>query len=374
MKVPLLDLQAQHATIKEEIDEAVQRVIDSQFFILGPEVAACESEIAQYAHCAHGVGVSSGSDALLVALMALDIGPGDEVITTPYTFFATVGAIVRVGARPVFVDIDPVTHNIDSDQIEQAVTDKTRAIIPVHLFGRMCEMDIIMAIANKHGLAVIEDAAQAIGAEYKGQRAGAIGTVGCFSFFPSKNLGAAGDGGMVVTQDATLADKVRCLRAHGSSPKYYHKLVGGNFRLDALQAAIVRVKLKHLDEWTAARQRHADTYNTLFKESGLVESGALTLPGSTDGVRHIYNQYVIRTSQRDNLMAYFKESEIGCAIYYPRPMHIQACFNGLGYQQGDFPESEKASQESLAIPVSPEVSRFQQNYVVNITREFFGKG
>src|SRR2546426_10423537 len=269
MNVPLLDLKAQYATIKPAVDAAIAEVMESQHFILGPKVEQCEKAIAQYSGCSHAVGVSSGSDALLACLMAEGIGRGDEVITTPYTFFATVGAIARVGATPVFVDIDPVTYSLDVTKIASKVTSKTRAIIPVHLYGQMADMDAVMAISEKHGLVVIEDAAQAIGAESKGRRAGSIGHYGCFSFFPSKNLGAAGDGGMIVTNDAQRAEKLKCLRAHGSKPKYYHKVVGGNFRLDTLQAAIVAEKLKHLDKWTAARQRNATTYDRLFASAGL---------------------------------------------------------------------------------------------------------
>src|SRR6266478_749004 len=269
MHVPLLDLKAQYATIKSEVEAEIAEVMESQHFILGPKVEQCEQAIAQYSGCSHAVGVSSGTDALLACLMAENIGPGDEVITTPYTFFATVGAIARVGATPVFVDIDPVTYNLDTNQISAKVTGQTRAIIPVHLYGQMADMDTVMAISEKHGLVVIEDAAQAIGAESKGRRAGSIGHYGCFSFFPSKNLGAAGDGGMIVTNDAQRAEKLKCLRAHGSKPKYHHKVVGGNFRLDALQAAIVAAKLQHLDGWTAGRQRNAGIYDRLFVDAGL---------------------------------------------------------------------------------------------------------
>src|SRR2546426_5739541 len=301
MNVPLLDLKAQYATIKPAVDAAIAEVMESQHFILGPKVEQCEKAIAQYSGCSHAVGVSSGSDALLACLMAEGIGRGDEVITTPYTFFATVGAIARVGATPVFVDIDPVTYSLDVTKIASKVTSKTRAIIPVHLYGQMADVDAVMAISEKHGLVVIEDAAQAIGAEHKGQRAGSIGHYGCLSFFPSKNLGAAGDGGMIVTNDAQRAEKLTCLRAHGSSPKYYHKVIGGNFRLDAIQAAVVSAKLPHLDGWTAARQRNAKRYDELFAESGLANgSSHISLPRvATD--RHIFNQYVIRVSRRDQL-------------------------------------------------------------------------
>src|SRR5689334_1443766 len=289
MQVPLLDLKAQYLPIKQEILSAVSEVLDSQHFILGPRVEQCEKAIAEYSNCRYGIGVSSGSDALLVCLMAENIGPGDEVITTPYTFFATVGAITRLGATPVFVDIDPVTYNLDVAQIASKITDKTRAIMPVHLFGQMADMDPILELATQYGLVVIEDAAQAIGAEYKGRRAGSIGHYGCFSFFPSKNLGCAGDGGMIVTNDARRAETLRCLRAHGSKPKYYHKIVGGNFRLDAIQAAIVSVKLPHLDGWTSARQANAARYDRLFAAAGLPVATPVVATG-----RHIFNQYVIR--------------------------------------------------------------------------------
>jgi dTDP-4-amino-4,6-dideoxygalactose transaminase len=365
MKVPLLDLKAQYASIKPEVDAAIAEVLESQHFILGPKVEQCEKAIAAYSSCSHGIGVSSGSDALLVCLMAENVGPGDEVITTPYTFFATAGAIARLGATPVFVDIDPETYNLDVSQIASKVTSKTRAIITVHLYGQMAEMDAVMQIAEKHGLVVIEDAAQAIGAEYKGRRAGSIGHYGCFSFFPSKNLGAAGDGGMVVTNDAERAEKVRVLRGHGSKPKYYHKLVGGNFRLDAIQAAIVSAKLPHLDEWTAARQRNAKRYHQLFEEAGL----AVGLPAVVAS-RHIFNQYVIRVSGRDELQAHLQKSGIGTEVYYPVPMHMQECFAYLGYKAGSFPESERAAKETLALPVHPELTEPQARFVVDCVREF----
>ena len=362
--VPLLDLKAQYLTIREEIHAAMDRVIESQHFILGPEVEALEREVAAYSHCDYGIGVSSGTDALLVALMAIDLQPGDEVITTPYTFFATAGCIARLGGRSVFVDIDPLTYNIDPAGIEAAITPRTKAILPVHLYGQMADMDPIMEIARRHNLIVIEDAAQAIGAEYKGQRAGSIGQLGCLSFFPSKNLGGFGDGGMVVTNDAALADKVKLLRGHGARPKYHHK--GGNFRLDALQAAVLRVKLKYLDGWSAARQRNAACYRQLFAEAG-VEVG---LPYDAGYGRHIYNQFVIRSERRDALMTYLKAQEIGTEVYYPVPMHMQECFVGLAYKAGDFPASEAAALETLAIPVYPELSQVQQGLVVEAIAEF----
>ena len=364
--VPLLDLKAQYEAIEDEIREALNRVLESQRFILGPEVEAFEEEVAAYSQTKYGIGVSSGTDALLVSLMAISVGPGDEVITTPYTFFATAGAISRLCAKPVFVDIDPLTYNIDPEKIEAAITPHTKAIIPVHLYGQMADMDPIMEIAERHNLYVIEDAAQAIGAEYKGRRAGSIGHLGCFSFFPSKNLGGGGDGGMVVTNDPDLAEKVRVLRVHGAKPKYHHHVVGGNFRLDALQAAVLRVKLRHLDEWTAARQRNAARYRKLFAEAGLLEGeNAITLPHDAGWGRHIYNQFVIRVpKRRDALREYLASRGIGTAVYYPVPLHLQACFADLGYRPGDFPQSEQAARTTLAIPVYPELSEAQQEAVV----------
>ncbi len=333
----------------------------------------CEYAIAQYSGCSHAVGVSSGTDALLACLMAENIGSGDEVITTPYTFFATVGAIARVGATPVFVDIDPVTYNLDPLQISSKVTSRTRAIIPVHLYGQMADMDTVMALAGKHDLVVIEDAAQAIGAESRGRRAGSIGHYGCFSFFPSKNLGAAGDGGMIVTNDAQRAEKLKCLRAHGSKPKYHHKIVGGNFRLDAIQAAVVSAKLPHLDQWTDARQRNARKYDQLFSESGLATGGNGSPHVSVPSVmtdRHIFNQYVIRVSGRDPLQKYLQQRGIGTEVYYPVPMHLQECFAYLGHGVGAYPESERAANETLALPIYPELSEAQLHYVVESIRDF----
>ena len=365
MNIPLLDLKAQYATIKSELHAAIEEVMESQHFILGPKVEQCEKAIAAYSSCAHAVGVSSGSDALLVCLMAEDIGPGDEVISTPYTFFATAGAIARVGATPVFVDIDPATYNLQASQIAAKITNKTRAIIPVHLYGQMADMDPVMEIAKQHNLIVIEDAAQAIGSEYKGRRAGSIGHYGCFSFFPSKNLGAAGDGGMIVTQDAQRAEKLRVLRAHGSKPKYHHKVIGGNFRLDALQAAIVTAKLPHLDSWTAARQRNAKQYDRLFAEAGL-----RSITPAVAANRHIFNQYVIRVADRDALQAHLKTQGVGTEVYYPVPMHLQECFAYLGHCEGSFPEGERAAKETLALPVHPELTEAQARFVVQCVADF----
>jgi dTDP-4-amino-4,6-dideoxygalactose transaminase len=387
--VPLLDLKAQYATIREEVRAAVDGVLESQQCILGAAVSDCEAKLADYCACPHAITVSSGSDALLISLMAEGIGPGDEVITTPYTFFATAGAIARTGAKPVFVDIDPATYNIDPKGIEAKITGKTKAILPVHLYGQCAEMDPIMAIADGRHIPVIEDAAQAIGSEYKGRRAGSIGRYGCFSFFPSKNLGAAGDGGLVTTRDAAVAEKLRVLRVHGSKPKYYHALIGGNFRFDALQAAIVSVKLKHLDSWTAARQANAARYRRLFEAAGLSlpspdqpsvgarrgagGEGLVQLPREVPGNRHIYNQFVVRVPERDALQAYLKEQKIGSEVYYPVPLHVQKCFAYLGHREGDFPASERAAKETLALPIYPELSDQQAEWVVECIRQFLKK-
>ena len=349
MSVPLLDLKAQYATISDDIQVAVSRVIANQGFILGPEVTACESEIAAYCGARHGIGVSSGTDALLAALMALEIGPGDEVITSPFTFFATAGAIARLGAIPVFADIDPISFNIDPDAIERVITPRSRAIIPVHLYGQCAHMDPILDLAKRHGLAVIEDAAQAIGSSYRGRPAGSMGTMACFSFFPSKNLGAFGDGGMVVTSDDQLAERLRTLRAHGSKPKYFHSMVGGNFRLDALQAAIVRVKLPYLERWTEARRRNAALYHNL-----LADLPDVVTPESRFE-RHVFNQYVIRVPERDRVQAALKERGIGTEIYYPLPLHLQECFASLGYPSGSMPQAEQAAKDVLALPIYPEL-------------------
>ncbi len=385
--VPLLDLKPQYAPIKEEIQAAINKVCDSQYFIMGAEVQALEEELAAYCQTEHALGVSSGTDALLVAMMAINVKPGDEVITTPYTFFATAGCIARLGAKAVFVDIDPQTYNIDPTQIEARITPKTKAIIPVHLYGQCADMDPIMEVAERYQVHVIEDAAQAIGAEYKGRRAGSLGHIGCFSFFPSKNLGAFGDGGAVTTNDPDLHKQMKILRVHGGETKYYHQFVGGNFRLDALQAAVVRVKLKYLDNWTAGRQRNAAMYNQLFMDLGLTDKMA-TLPFESRETgqyahrqsaeppftdhRHIYNQYVLRLShQRDELRAFLTERKIGCEIYYPIPLHRQECFADWGYQDGDFPASEAAARQTLAIPIYPELTAEQLKTVAQTIAEFF---
>lgn len=367
MAVPLLDLKAQYVTIREEIRAAVERVLESQQFILGSEVEALEHEIASYSECRYGIGVSSGTDALLVALMAIDIHPGDEVITSPYTFFASVGSIARLGARPVFVDIDPLTYNLDPTRIEAVITPRTRAIIPIHLFGQMADMDPILEIAARRNLFLIEDTAQAIGAEYKGKRAGSLGHCGCFSFFPSKNLGGYGDGGMVTTNDAQLAQRVRQLRSHGEQARYEHTRVGGNFRLDALQAAVLRVKLRHVDAWTAARQRNADTYRRLFASQKL---GGISLPVEAPQRRHVYHQFVVQSTHRDALLATLQRQGIGTAIYYPTPLHLQPCFASLHYQRGAFPHSEYAARHSLALPIYPELTPAMQEEVVQAIAAF----
>ncbi len=377
MGVPLLDLKAHHEPIQQEIMAALQQTFLSNAFILGQDVSKLEERIATYCQAKYGIGVTSGTDALLLSLMALGIGPGDEVITSPYSFFATAGVVSRLCAKPVFVDIDPSTYNIDPSKIERAVTPKTKAIIPVHLYGQCADMAPIMEIAQRHNLSVVEDAAQAIGSEYRdGRRACSIGTVGCLSFFPSKNLGCLGDGGMVVTNDDDLAERMRILRVHGGHPKYYHKLIGGNFRLDTIQAAVLNVKLNYLDGWTKCRQENADRYRTLFRQNGLVEKGHVRLPEAVyrdAGVRHhhIYNQFVLRVEQRDNLIAHLKHKGIGAEIYYPIPFHLQECFQYLGYKEGDFIESERAAKETIAIPIYPELTGAQQTEVAEAIASFY---
>jgi dTDP-4-amino-4,6-dideoxygalactose transaminase len=370
MKVPLLDLSEQNTALRPEIEAALGRVLDSNAFILGGEVAALEDELVAYCGTKHAIGCASGSDAILLALMALDVGPGDEVITTPYSFFATVSSITRLGATAVFVDIDPVTYNIDPLQIEAKITSRTKAIEPVHLYGQCSDMAAINAVAEKHGIPVIEDAAQAIGAEENGMRAGSMSAVGCFSFYPSKNLGGMGDGGFVTTNDDALAAKLRALRVHGAEEKYYHKYVGLNSRLDGFQGAVLRVKLPHLDGWTDKRRANARNYDRLFTDLGLTEQ--IGLPAERRAAKHIYNQYIIRVpGRRDELRAFLTEKGIGTDIYYPVPLHLQECFAYLGHPAGDFPESEKAANETLALPVYPELQAAQQQYVVDLVAKFF---
>jgi dTDP-4-amino-4,6-dideoxygalactose transaminase len=363
--VPLLDLKAQYATIRDEIRSALDAVLESQRFILGPEVEAFESEIAAYSQARYAVGVSSGTDALLIALMAIDLQPGDEVITTPYSFFATAGSIARLGGRPVFVDIDEATFNIEPAAIEAKITSRTKAIIPVHLFGLMADMDAISSIARRHKLVVIEDAAQAIGSERNGKRAGSAGHMGCFSFYPSKNLGGFGDGGMVTTGDAALNDRLRLLRMHGFRKTYHNEVLGGNFRLDEIQAAVLRVKLKYLYAWTEARRINATRYRDALNGCRSIE-----LPDDIADVRHIYNQFVIRTDRRDQLIAFLHERGIGNEVYYPVPLHLQECFKNLGYKAGDFPVSEAASQRSLALPIYPELTPRMIQTVANAIHEW----
>jgi dTDP-4-amino-4,6-dideoxygalactose transaminase len=378
MKVPLLDLKEQYKTIKKEVLEAAEEVFESQYFILGPKVSSLEKEIADYCISKHAVGVSSGTDALLISLMAIDTGLKDMVITTPYTFFATAGSIARTGARPIFVDIDPKTFNISSECLESVVDSmprtelkKLKAVIPVHLYGQCADMAPILEICKKYNLVVIEDAAQAIGAEYQGQRAGSMGDFGCFSFFPSKNLGAFGDGGIVTTNSDEFYDKLCILRTHGSRPKYYHKLIGGNFRLDAFQAAVVSIKLKYLDQWTKARQENAQKYRALFSHAGLED--VVELPYEKED-RHIYNQFVIRVGERrDDLRGFLSDAGIGTEVYYPVPLHLQDCFSDLNYKKGDFPQAEHAALHTLALPIYPELSDDQIEYVVEKIKGFYLK-
>jgi dTDP-4-amino-4,6-dideoxygalactose transaminase len=376
MKVPLLDLKKQYHSIKEEILTVAEEIFESQYFILGPKVEALEKDIAGYCSSKHALGVSSGTDALLISLMAVDIASQHTVITTPYTFFATAGSIFRTGATPIFADIDLDTYNMSPEGLESVITSMTdnelarlKAVIPVHLYGQCADMDPILKIAKEYHLVVIEDAAQAIGAEYRGQRAGSMGDLGCFSFFPSKNLGAFGDGGMVTTDSNELYDKLRILRVHGSHPKYYHQLAGGNFRLDAFQAAVVSVKLKHLDTWTKARQENARKYRKLFADAGIDD--VIKLPVEKED-RHIYNQFVICvTDKRDELRLFLNEMGVGTEIYYPIPMHLQECFLGLNYKKGDFPVAEYAALHTLALPIYPELSDDQLAYVVEKISAFY---
>lgn len=371
MNVPLLDLWPQHQSLRNELLAALERVIDSQQFVLGPEVHLLEQEIAGYSGTRFAIGCASGSDALLLALMALDVKTGDEVITTPFTFFATAAATVRLGARPVFVDIDRRTYNIDTSRVEAAITPRTRVIMPVHLYGQCADMVSLLEISERHSLPLVEDAAQAMGAEDYGRRAGSLGLIGCFSFYPSKNLGGAGDGGMLTTDDERLAERLRRLRIHGGATEYHHTEVGINSRLDSIQAAVLRVKLKHLDSWSAARRQKAARYNQLFQESDL--NFKLISPFVRPEARHIFHQYVIRVPQhRDALMKHLARHGVGTKVYYPVPLHLQPCFAYLGYREGDYPEAERAAQETLALPVYPELTDKQQLYVVDTLRRFDG--
>ncbi len=364
MQVPLLDLKAQYAAIKKEMLAAVNEVLETQRCIGGPKVEQLENQIAKVSDCKFAVGVSSGTDAILSVLMALDIGPGDEVITTPFTFFATAGSIARLGAKPVFVDINPETYNIDPAKIENAITENTKAVIPVHLFGQIADMDPIMEIAKKHNLYVIEDAAQAISSQYKNKKAGSFGIAGCFSFFPSKNLGGIGDGGMVVTNEKTLYEKLLILRNHGMKPKYYHHCIGGNFRLDSIQAAALLAKLPHLDEWSQARRKNAKYYNEKFQNT------PVKTPYISDDCLSIFNQYCIRIPNRDKTVECLQKNDIGCAIYYPVPLHLQPCFKYLGWAKGDFQNAEKAANELMAIPIYPELTDEMKVFVADTIIDF----
>ena len=367
--VRLLDITASYHQILNEVEKEMAETIRSGHFILGPKVSRLEEQIAEYCHSKYAVGVSSGTDALLISLMALGIGPGDEVITSPYTFFATAGSIIRSGAKPVFVDINDITFNIKPEHIERSITSNTKAIIPIHLYGQCSDMDLILKLAEKNDLSVIEDAAQAIGSSYKGKPAGSIGDMGCFSFFPAKNLGGFGDGGLVTTNSRELYERLKIIRVHGSDPKYYHKVMGGNFRLDALQADVLIAKLSFLKDWTEKRRENAQKYHQLFKDSALTPF--IQLPPEVF-YGHVYNQYVIRAgNRRDELRTFLNEKRIGCEIYYPIPLHLQDCFKSLGYKSGDFPESEKAAKETLALPISHEVDQAQQEYVVSTIQQFF---
>lgn len=362
--VPFIDLTAQFQTIKDDVLDAVHRVFECQGFILGDEVSDLETQLATYCDSREAIGCASGTDALILSLLGLGIGPGDEVITSPFTFFATAGAITRSGAKPVFVDIEPDHFNIDATQVETAVTAKTRAIIPVHIFGRCAEMEPLWRIAVTSGLSIVEDACQSIGAEYQGRRAGVLGTTACFSFFPTKNLGGAGDGGLITTDDEQLAKRIRRLRVHGDSGGYNHQEVGFNSRLDALQAAVLKVKLARLDEWTTARQQNAARYRALFEEHGLQD--VIGIPQEDPTGRHVYNQFTIRvrSGQRDAVLTSMRGQQIGCAVYYPGPLHLQNCFKDLGYQPGQLPVSELAAAEVLSLPIFPELTEAQQDRVV----------
>lgn len=367
MKVNLLDLKVQYKSIESEIDKAVKDVMLSSRFIMGPNVKKLEEEIAEFTGVKYGIGVGNGTDALLIALRALGIGDGDEVITTPFTFFASAETTSLLGATPVFADIDENTLCIDPDSIEEKITDKTKAIIPVHIFGQMCDMDRIMEIAKKHNLYVIEDACQAIGAEYKGKRAGSIGHIGAYSFFPTKNLGGYGDGGMIVTNDEKLSEKMKMLRVHGSKIKYHHEMIGYNSRLDEIQAAILRVKLRHLEEWNNLRNKKAHYYNELLKDVDVIT------PFEDPNGKHVYHMYVVKSKKRDELVEYLKENGVGTGIYYPVPVHMQKTYKHLGYKEGDLPVAERACTMTLALPLFPEITKEQQEYVVSVIKKFFKK-
>ncbi|MCK4427396.1 MAG: DegT/DnrJ/EryC1/StrS family aminotransferase [candidate division Zixibacteria bacterium] len=367
MKVPFLDLKRQYSTIKKEIDEAVFSILSNTQFILGPEVKSFEEKVTTYCGTKFAIGVASGTDALLLSLRACGVKQGDEVITTSFSFFASAGVISRLGANPVFVDIDAETYNINPDQIEKKISPKTKAIMPVHLFGQCTDMDPLLKIAKEHNLKVVEDAAQAIGAEYKERKAGTMGDLGCFSFFPSKNLGGAGDGGMVVTNDPEMAEMIRILRVHGSKPKYYHSTIGYNSRLDTIQAAILGVKLKYLDDWTKKRRKHAEVYNSAFKDLDMIT------PKEESFNYHIYNQYTIAVKNRDELRKHLKEKQIGHDSYYPVPLHLQGCYEFLGYNEGDLPVSEKKAEEVVSIPIYPELTEEEQGYVISTMKEFVAR-
>lgn len=369
MKAPLLDLEPIHSPMRAELRQAVLNVLDSNQYIGGPEIENFEQEIANYCGVKHGVGVSSGTDALLISLMALKIGTGDEVIVPSYTFFSTAGSVSRVGAKPIFCDIDPVTFNIDTKKLQDLISPRTRAIIPVHLFGQCARMAEIMTIAEKHGLYVIEDAAQAIGATYNRKMAGSMGITGCLSFFPSKNLGGIGDGGLVMTNDDNMYDLLISLRQHGATQRYFHNRIGGNFRLDAIQAAALRVKLRYLDGWTHLRRENTSYYMDAFKD--LENRGLIKLPVEVPDNSHVYNQFVIRTTQRDALQRHLSDNGVGTAIYYPLPLHLQECFSGSGLKKGDLPESERASEETLALPIFPGLTQQQKDLVVRVVHRFY---
>jgi dTDP-4-amino-4,6-dideoxygalactose transaminase len=375
--VPLLDLKAQFAPLREEIQRAVGEIIESQGFVLGPVVERLEEEVASYTGARHAIGCASGTDALILSLAALQLGEGDELLTTPFTFFSTASCAYKVGARPRFADIDPATFNLAPERVEAAITPRTKAIMPVHLFGQCAAMDAFIEIGERHGIPVIEDAAQALGASYRTERneetrhAGTLGRFGCYSFFPTKNLGGFGDGGMVVTDDAELAERVRLLRVHGGQQMYHHRWVGWNSRLDALQAAVLRVKLPHLDGWSEGRAANAARYDRWFRDSGLVESERVRLPHRTTRSTHIFNQYTIRAARRDELREHLKQRGIGHSVYYPVSLHLQECFSELGYGKGDFPEAERACSEVLALPVFPELGEERQRRVVDAIVEFY---